>query len=71
MGSCDKGYGDLAGGQLGICRRDWDILHGVGSCGLRWGHVTSDRGSWKGHTSNVTKSNMFTMNEVHKNFNLT
>ena len=29
------------------------------------------RGIWQRHTSNVKKSNMLTMNEVHKNVNLT
>ena len=70
VGACDKGYGHLAGGQVGICCRGWVHVAGCGSCGRGWGHVTRARGIWQGHTSNVKKSNMLTMNEVHKNFNL-
>ena len=50
---------------LGTCGRVWGHVAG------EWGHVTRARGILQGHTSNFKKSNMLTMNEVHKNFNWT
>ena len=60
MGTCDR---DVAG-----CGGKWQ---GVVSCGRGWRHVTRVRGIWQGHMSNVKKSKMITMNEVHQKFNLT
>ena len=52
-----------------VCGRVWAHVAGCGGRG--WRHVTRVGGIWQGHMSNVKKSKMFTMNEVHKNFNLT
>ena len=44
------------------------MWQGVGSCGRGLGHVA---GCECQNMSNVKKSKILTMNEVHKNFNLT
>ena len=62
-GPCGMVWGHVAG-----CGVIWQV---VGSCGRGWRHVTRVRSIWQGHMSNVKKSKMFTMNEVHNNFNLT
>ena len=54
------------------------MWQGVGACGRVWCHVAGVGGMsqglgayGRGHMSNVKKSKMLTMDEVHKNFNLT
>ena len=68
MGACDKGYEQLARGGVGTCGRGYGHV-------AEWGHVAGVWGMWQGwiceNMSNVKKSKMLTMNEVHKNFNLT
>ena len=60
----------------------WDMWQGVGVCGRVWEHVAGGGGMWQEVTAcrrgwicenmtNVKKSKMLTMNEVHKKFNLT
>ena len=55
--------------------RDRDMWQGEGTCSRVWGHVTGGRGMWLGliceNMTNIKKSNMLTLNEAHKNFNLT
>ena len=54
---------------VAMCGDMWQVVR---SCWRGWRHVTRARlGILQRHTSNVKKSNMLTMNEVHKNFNLT
>ena len=48
--------------RLGTCGRVWGHVAGVGACGRGW--ICENM-------TNVKKSKMLAMNEVHKNFNLT
>ena len=74
----NSNYNNCKNYKAGVtCQND---LQGLGTSGRVWGHVaggwglghvTRARGIWQRHTSNVKKSNMLNMNEVHKNFNLT
>ena len=61
------GVGHVA--RCGACDRVW-------ACGRVWGHVVGDGGMSQGlgaygRWRAAKKSKMLTMNEVHKNFNLT
>ena len=71
MRACGRGWGHVTR-AMAIWQGDrWEYVAGAGDMWQGVGHVTRARGIWQGHTSNVKKSNMLTMNEVHKNFNLT
>ena len=60
--ACDKGYGHLAGEGLGHVAGCGVMWQGVRACGMGW--ICENM-------TNVKKSKMLTMNEVHKNFNFT
>ena len=79
LGAYGRGEGWDMWQGVGVCGGMWQ---GVGACGRGWGHVAGDGGMWQEVTAcrrgwicenmtNVKKSKMLTMNEVHKMFYLT
>ena len=70
-----QGWGYGIGGQ--VYDKDGHKWQGLGTCGRVWGHVAGvgvgacGRGWICENMTNVKKSKMLTINEVHKNFNLT
>ena len=56
---------------LGTCNRVWSHVAGVGACGRGWICENMTNYFICRRMSNVKKSNMLTMKEVHKNLNLT
>ena len=70
--TCDKGYGHLAGEVLVVVVLVVVVLGGDMWQG--WGHVAGGGGMWQGwileNMTNVKKSKMLTMDEIHKEINL-
>ena len=82
VGSCGMGWvhvtrarGIWQGRGMGHVAGCGGMWQGVGTCGRGWGHAAGGDCMSQGwiceNMTNVKKSKMLTMNEVHKNFNLT
>ena len=83
VGACGRGW--WQGWGYGIGRQVYDkdghkwqgsdMWQGLKTCGRLWGQVAGVGACGRGwiceNMTNVKKSKMLTINEVHKNFNLT